>query len=150
MDEQPEQAPADPELIVWTRAVIDRNVTAVSCTAFLGARRFRATGSAKREKGDVFDPAIGYTIAVGRALAELSRLLTADGEAQVQAAEQVKRDRITARIKRTERRVLSQSGRRWSLSVEEIKGKFGQEAADRAARRREATATSRLREQRQS
>ena len=71
---------------VKVRTLTDRNVS----VADIGLHSknglvFRATGSAKRVPGDEFDPGVGDTLAVGRALIALGEGLVSNAESYMGA-----------------------------------------------------------------
>jgi len=139
-DEERMMGTAEPFSFSWTiTSVVDRNATTTAIEADFNGEQYVVTGSAKREKGDVWDPAIGLTLSLSRALSELSAELKTDGQALVQAAEQAKQERISRHIKRVERKVLNEPGQRQTLSITAIREKYGNEAAKRASERRTRT-----------
>ncbi len=120
----------------------DRNASAAVIKARYGGRRYTVTGSAKREKGDAFDATIGGALAIARALRALAAALEANASVSVQQAETAKRragERLAhRRLERAHRRLASRPGARALLTLAEIEGKYGPEAAERARTRRAA------------
>ncbi len=69
----------------------DRNATVVQVTyrsypeSYSTGITTTATGSSKREQGDVFDAELGYDLALARALQNLSRKIKAQADAKLAA-----------------------------------------------------------------
>lgn len=118
-------------------AVVDRNATAAAVAASVNGRFYEKTGSAKREEGDVFDPGIGYTLAIARALRKLAAAIEKDAEVSVLKAEAAKKEAARSRNLRHLRQV-STGRSKAPLTVSEIRVKYGRKAAERAASRRES------------
>jgi hypothetical protein len=112
------------------RVLTDRNACTTELRVRFAGRKYRATGSAKREKGDVFNPRIGRTLATARALNDLAIQMEADAMAEVTASEADKQARAEARAERRPGKSKP------LLTITEIREKYGAGAADRAAARR--------------
>lgn len=114
----------------------DRNAT-VAHAVFVADDNllYEATGSAKREPGDVDNTGIGTALAVGRALAKISRRMIRDGnemvgEATIQQTLQAKR-----RHRKNGKARKVKTGK--MLSLDFIREEWGPKAAERAAARRQ-------------
>lgn len=105
---------------------------------------FVATGSAKKERGDVYDPVIDVDLAVGRAMVELGEQMIHGGKRAVRAAmeEQLRAAQERGRaVVKTRLAPVRPSPRHAKdsrqLTIEQIRNQFGDEAAQRAASRRQ-------------
>lgn len=117
------------------------SVTVISDTyATAAAAEFdgvHATGSAKKEHGEVYNTDIAVDLAVSRALVKLSRLLQRRGNRRVtEALQEQARERVLAQIRKLQRTAAVRD--RELLSLEYIQQNHGSAAAERAADRRAA------------
>lgn len=114
---------------------VDRNATVAKVKAVFGGCKFEVTGSAKREKGDVFDPSIGRALATARAFRALAAQMDAEAMFSVKVATE---DAEVAKLDRERRRIDKALAEPKPLVIlAEIREKYGDEAAERARKRRE-------------
>jgi hypothetical protein len=100
--------------------LVDRNATVADAALSYGGGDdpvITATGSSKREQGDVTDDEIAVSLAVGRALEKLGRDLRRRGEAQVKAACDVAEAK---RVKAEAKRVAAEARRISDMEKKEI------------------------------
>ncbi len=62
--------------------LVDRNAAMAEVRYYTTDRMFIATGSSKRDKGDLFSPEVGRQIATARALQSLARYIEKDATAR--------------------------------------------------------------------
>jgi Domain of unknown function (DUF1876) len=79
-----------PEHDLSVSGLVDRNASVVQVIYTHydegnGAYFTQATGSSKREQGDVFDAELGYELALARALQNLSRKIKSQADAKIAA-----------------------------------------------------------------
>ena len=74
---------------IQVTAIVDRNSTVVQIdydSLFSPVGDYTtATGSSKREQGDIFDAELGYELALSRALQNLSRKIKSQADAKIAA-----------------------------------------------------------------
>lgn len=95
---------------------------------------FETTGAAKRQQRDPRDQVIAVELAVGRALAKMSRQMLRAGQRRVDAATDAQIATQVRRRKRNGRARDATAGTMLSIPV--IRERYGDEAAVRAAGRR--------------
>ena len=92
-----------------------------------------ATGSAKKEPGDVYDPVIDADLAVGRALVHLGERMISDGNRAVRRAVLEQQKKTVCRKLHVTRPKPRHAK---PLSVEEIRADYGEDAARKSLLRR--------------
>jgi hypothetical protein len=124
---------------------VDRNATVAKVKAVFDGCKFEVTGSAKREKGDVFDPSIGRALATARAFRALAAQMDAEAMFSVKVATE---DAEVAKLDRERRRIDKALAEPKPLVIlAEIREKYGDEAAERALQRRKVRAGTIIAEQ---
>lgn len=137
-----QRAPIDNQVVVRVTVIGDRNATAATAEMThwdTSNRRWavEATGTSKRMNGDRYNDKVTVALSVGRALENLGRKMQAGGEILVQLeAEAQVAERLLAGARRTIRHQRNTGPHPGLKPLEAILAEHGQDAANKAARRR--------------
>lgn len=138
-----EHAPVENHVVVRVTIIGDRNATAAIAEMNhwdpVNYRRWavEATGTSKRMNGDRYSDKVAVALSVGRALENLGRKMQTDGGILVQLESETHvAERLLAGTRRRIRHQRSTGPHPGLKPLEAILAEHGQDAANKAARRR--------------